>query len=159
MSMSVDPQPVPVVGRSERAAVSPTAKVRALARPIAQLRELLIAKTTEHQVAAGQRRLVEDAFDFAVAAHEGQLRASGEPYVTHPAEAALILADLGLDASTLAAALLRGRLGQELLGVGDRDGQRLQLPARPPTVAAEERLAVVADLGLARHAAAGDILP
>jgi len=106
MSMSVDPQPVPAVGRSERAAVSPTAKVRALARPIAQLRELLIAKTTEHQLAGDQLRLVEDAFDFAVAAHEGQLRASGEPYVTHPAEAALILADLGLDASTLAAALL-----------------------------------------------------
>jgi GTP pyrophosphokinase len=50
--------------------------------------------------------MIADAFDFAVAAHGDQLRASGEPYVTHPAEAALILADLGLDATTLAAALL-----------------------------------------------------
>ncbi|RLT26669.1 MAG: HD domain-containing protein, partial [Chloroflexi bacterium] len=50
--------------------------------------------------------MIADAFDFAVTAHGDQLRASGEPYVTHPAEAALILADLGLDATTLAAALL-----------------------------------------------------
>jgi GTP pyrophosphokinase len=51
-------------------------------------------------------KLVADAFDFAVAAHGTQVRASGEPYVTHPAEAAIILADLGLDPVTLAAALL-----------------------------------------------------
>jgi GTP pyrophosphokinase len=38
--------------------------------------------------------------------HEGQLRKSGEPYIVHPAKVALILADLGMDDRTLAAALL-----------------------------------------------------
>jgi len=50
--------------------------------------------------------LVEDAYDFAVKAHEGQVRKSGEPYVEHPLQAALILAGLQLDANSLAAALL-----------------------------------------------------
>ena len=46
------------------------------------------------------------AFDFAVVAHEGQRRASGEPYVTHPIAAAFTLVELGLDASAIQAALL-----------------------------------------------------
>jgi GTP diphosphokinase / guanosine-3',5'-bis(diphosphate) 3'-diphosphatase len=46
------------------------------------------------------------AFDLAVEAHEGQRRASGEPYVTHPIAAAQIVADLGIDVSAVAAALL-----------------------------------------------------
>jgi GTP pyrophosphokinase len=50
--------------------------------------------------------LIERAHDVAVAAHEGQLRASGEPYVTHPIEVAYYLATLQMDAETLAAALL-----------------------------------------------------
>ncbi|MGH7641674.1 MAG: RelA/SpoT family protein, partial [Candidatus Dormibacteria bacterium] len=39
-------------------------------------------------------------------AHEGQLRLSGEPYITHPLAVAVLLADLHLDADALAAALL-----------------------------------------------------
>ena len=50
--------------------------------------------------------LIEDAFDFAFLAHDGQKRLSGEPYVEHPINTALFLAELNLDASTLAAALL-----------------------------------------------------
>ena len=50
--------------------------------------------------------LVERALEFANAAHEGQTRRSGEPYVHHPVEVASYLADLNLDAATLAAALL-----------------------------------------------------
>ncbi len=50
--------------------------------------------------------LVERALEFAGAAHEGQTRRSGEPYVHHPVEVASYLADLNLDAATLAAALL-----------------------------------------------------
>ena len=44
---------------------------------------------------------VGEAFDFAVVAHEGQHRASGEAYVTHPIAAALTLAELGLDVSAI----------------------------------------------------------
>lgn len=50
--------------------------------------------------------LVEDAYNFAKKAHQGQLRKSGEPYFEHPLQTALILAELQLDAGTLAAALL-----------------------------------------------------
>lgn len=46
------------------------------------------------------------AFDYAENAHVGQLRRSGEPYITHPVAVAMILAELQLDATTLAAALL-----------------------------------------------------
>jgi guanosine-3',5'-bis(diphosphate) 3'-pyrophosphohydrolase len=42
----------------------------------------------------------------ALAAHDGQFRRSGEPYITHPIAVATIVAELGLDAQTVAAALL-----------------------------------------------------
>jgi len=50
--------------------------------------------------------VVEDAYNFASEKHQGQVRKSGEPYLEHPLQTALILAELQLDASSLAAALL-----------------------------------------------------
>jgi guanosine-3',5'-bis(diphosphate) 3'-pyrophosphohydrolase len=50
--------------------------------------------------------LVESAYQFAARAHEGQVRKSGDPYLDHPLETALALAELQLDAASLAAALL-----------------------------------------------------
>ncbi len=50
--------------------------------------------------------LVRRAFDIASERHRDQFRASGDPYVTHLLEVAHILADMRLDATTLAAALL-----------------------------------------------------
>ena len=52
------------------------------------------------------RELLERAFLFASEAHEGQQRRSGEPFIAHPVGVARVLADLHLDDSTLAAALL-----------------------------------------------------
>ena len=49
---------------------------------------------------------LDEAYDFAVSAHEGQARKSGEPFVKHPIEVCLILAELHLDTATLKAALL-----------------------------------------------------
>lgn len=49
---------------------------------------------------------VERAFLVAQEAHEGQLRKSGERYITHPVAVAKILAELGLDSETIIAALL-----------------------------------------------------
>jgi GTP diphosphokinase / guanosine-3',5'-bis(diphosphate) 3'-diphosphatase len=46
------------------------------------------------------------AFTLAQKAHEGQFRLSGEPYIEHPVAVAAVLADLRLDADTLAAAIL-----------------------------------------------------
>ncbi|MBO5215144.1 MAG: bifunctional (p)ppGpp synthetase/guanosine-3',5'-bis(diphosphate) 3'-pyrophosphohydrolase [Clostridia bacterium] len=53
-----------------------------------------------------QADLVIRAWDFAEKMHGDQKRDSGEPYFTHPVAVASILFDLGLDSSTLAAALL-----------------------------------------------------
>ena len=50
--------------------------------------------------------LIVRAAETATLAHAGQLRRSGEPYITHPIAVAGIVADLGLDAQTVAAALL-----------------------------------------------------
>ena len=50
--------------------------------------------------------VVRRAFELAVAAHSGQQRVSGEPYVTHPLAAAQILADIGIDPIAVTAAIL-----------------------------------------------------
>jgi len=49
---------------------------------------------------------VRRAFDFAYEAHDGQLRESGDPYITPPLAVAETLADLQLDVGTIVAALL-----------------------------------------------------
>ena len=78
------------------------------ARPASSIeglrRQLLYALAP--QISSEDLERVGSAFDFAVMAHEGQRRASGEPYVTHPIAAAITLAELGLDASAIQAALL-----------------------------------------------------
>ena len=50
--------------------------------------------------------ILDRAFEQARISHEGQLRKSGDPYITHPVAVAEILAELGLDPNTIAAALL-----------------------------------------------------
>ena len=50
--------------------------------------------------------LLDKAYAMAKKAHEGQLRESGEPYITHPLEVAHILADLEMDCTTIIAGLL-----------------------------------------------------
>ena len=50
--------------------------------------------------------VIERAYTAAERAHEGQVRRSGEPYITHPVAVAQILADLGIGPKTVAAALL-----------------------------------------------------
>src|SRR5262245_42706823 len=49
---------------------------------------------------------VRRAYEFAARAHDGQRRGTGEPYVQHPLETALLLADLQLDRATVMAGLL-----------------------------------------------------
>jgi len=65
----------------------------------------LVAHYLEHHH-DGSDELIRRAGTVAINAHEGQLRRSGEPYVTHPIAVADITADLGLDDLTIAAALL-----------------------------------------------------
>jgi guanosine-3',5'-bis(diphosphate) 3'-pyrophosphohydrolase len=67
--------------------------------------ERLIGRFVEHH-ADGDVEVIRRAGAAAIKAHEGQLRRTGEPYVTHPIAVADIAADLGLDEATITAALL-----------------------------------------------------
>ncbi len=49
---------------------------------------------------------IQYAYEFALSAHAGQFRLSGEPYIEHPIAVAEILIDLGMDSSSIIAALL-----------------------------------------------------
>ncbi len=69
------------------------------------LRAALKTSVTDHHPTADLSG-VDRAFDLAVAAHEGQVRATGEPYVTHPIASAQIVAELGIDPISVEAALL-----------------------------------------------------
>src|ERR1700736_1050109 len=51
-------------------------------------------------------KLVHDAYDFALLAHEGQQRNSGDPYIVHPVDAAITVAAMNMDGPSIAAALL-----------------------------------------------------
>ncbi len=51
-------------------------------------------------------KLLRDAFDYGEAAHQGQMRKSGEPYFTHPVAVAGILAEQQMDDATIVTALL-----------------------------------------------------
>ena len=50
--------------------------------------------------------IIRHAWQFCLEHHKGQLRASGEPYVLHPLEVAIVLADMKLDSTAIAAGLL-----------------------------------------------------
>src|SRR5579875_1089753 len=54
----------------------------------------------------GDLELVRRAYQAAEQAHEGQFRQSGEPYISHPLAVATVVAELGLDHVSVAAALL-----------------------------------------------------
>ncbi len=65
-----------------------------------------ILKTSRRPFSAEERRFIQEAYTFALEAHKGQNRKSGEPYVTHSISVTKILAEIGMDKETLAAGLL-----------------------------------------------------
>jgi guanosine-3',5'-bis(diphosphate) 3'-pyrophosphohydrolase len=65
-----------------------------------------LLELTRAYLSSDKLAIIREAYEFALKAHEGQLRRSGEPYLQHPLETAAILADLKLDAASIAAALL-----------------------------------------------------
>ncbi len=54
----------------------------------------------------GQANLIRKAYRFAEESHQGQNRLSGEPFIVHPWQVALIVTDLGMDEPSIVAALL-----------------------------------------------------
>ena len=65
----------------------------------------VIAKRQEHTKRI-DIKLINKAYNYAVGHHGNQCRKSGEPYIIHPLNVAYILADIGMDDSTICAALL-----------------------------------------------------
>ena len=67
--------------------------------------ERLVKTVKQHHPRADLLQL-EEAYQVAYQAHDGQKRRSGEPYITHPVAVAQILAELGIGPKTVIAALL-----------------------------------------------------
>src|SRR6185312_3284680 len=68
------------------------------------LEDLLIK--TRRYLAPQEMEKILRAYDLANHAHEGVVRRSGEPYIQHPLEVALLLADMRIDADGIVSALL-----------------------------------------------------
>ena len=69
--------------------------------PVLKLRDLLNTYLDPEKVA-----LILKAYDVGEAAHRGQTRKTGEPYILHPVAVAQILADMRMDHQSIAAAIL-----------------------------------------------------
>jgi guanosine-3',5'-bis(diphosphate) 3'-pyrophosphohydrolase len=63
--------------------------------------------------------LVKKAYDFSLRHHQGQTRASGEPYLVHPLEVASVLADMRLDTTAIASGLLHDAVEDTSVTVDD----------------------------------------
>jgi GTP diphosphokinase / guanosine-3',5'-bis(diphosphate) 3'-diphosphatase len=120
--MSIEPARPAKAASSAAAPAAPAGPARAPARrpprlpvprparkrsgaSLANLRRQLLGSVGRHYPQADIEK-VGAAFDLAAEAHAGQLRASGEAYVTHPIASAQIVADLGIDPVAVQAALL-----------------------------------------------------
>jgi GTP pyrophosphokinase len=80
--------------------------------------ELLLEKAGQY-LPPEKLAVVKEAYNFALQAHQGQQRKSGEPYLEHPFQVAIILAELQLDASALAAALLHDVLEESNIPISE----------------------------------------
>src|ERR1700692_4237397 len=63
--------------------------------------------------------LLRHAYAVAARWHEGQVRKSGAPHITHPLGVAILLADIGIDTTTLVAALLHDTVEDTGLTIGE----------------------------------------
>ncbi|MGI8415947.1 MAG: HD domain-containing protein, partial [Nakamurella sp.] len=113
MSPSMVPELADAAGQPD--APSATRRVRArLARRMSGQRQSVPNRTVLEPLFAVHRTLhpkadlkvLQRAYEVAEAAHRGQFRKSGDPYITHPLAVATVLADLGMDTTTVVAALL-----------------------------------------------------
>jgi guanosine-3',5'-bis(diphosphate) 3'-pyrophosphohydrolase len=73
---------------------------------ISMLRITDILDKTQSYLGPEEQEIIEKAYIFSASVHQGQVRLSGEPYLTHPVEVAGMLADMKLDAATIVTGLL-----------------------------------------------------
>ncbi|MDE1884520.1 MAG: bifunctional (p)ppGpp synthetase/guanosine-3',5'-bis(diphosphate) 3'-pyrophosphohydrolase [Xanthomonadaceae bacterium] len=94
-----------------------TALREAIPADVQALEQRLGAYLPQDQIAR-----VRQAYQTGARAHEGQTRKSGEPYITHPVAVAGILAEIGMDAETIIAAILHDTLEDTPLSRAEIEG-------------------------------------
>ena len=95
------------------AALRKRAPAPPVAAPASPELEAIVARL-EEQGRTVDRGLLERAWSFSAEMHQGQLRRSGEPFLTHPASVAWLLADLRLDPTSVVVGLLHDVLEDTL---------------------------------------------
>jgi len=115
-SSQPSPQPVP----ESHSSSSPAAAQPSVLQPLSStesgilIEDVLFGQLTEKLTKQGRSAqeidLVSRAFEYGRKMHEGQKRKSGENYISHPVSVALILADMPVDAETIASAILHDTL-------------------------------------------------
>ena len=82
----------------------------------------IMDKVTPYMDQAGQD-LITKAYVYSAAAHAGQTRLSGEPYLSHPLEVANLLAEMRLDAPSIAAGLLHDTVEDTIATIDEIEEQ------------------------------------
>ena len=68
--------------------------------------------------------MIEKAYIYSASVHQGQVRLSGEPYLTHPMEVAGILTNMKMDAATIISGLLHDTI-EDTLTTAEKIGKRV----------------------------------
>ena len=80
--------------------------------------EDILAKVEKHHP-GDNLDLIRRAYIFSAKEHKGQVRASGEPYLTHPLEVSNVLAEMKMDAVTVSVGLLHDVVEDTLVSLKD----------------------------------------
>ena len=105
----IEPEQDDMLGRprvAEKAFSTEATKVMPKGEKTPEERFADLQEMTSGYLTADEEAMLDKAYRFADNAHKGATRKSGEPFIAHPVEVAIILADLRMDAETLTAALL-----------------------------------------------------
>jgi len=123
--LSIAPMPFAQPAITEPTALDDESELPAYVRELLELTDYL---------SEPQRQLLLRAWEVGAAAHEGQMRKSGEPYITHPVAVAGVLAQQRLDVETLVAAILHDTIEDTPLTrdeLADQFGKTVAEACRP----------------------------
>jgi GTP pyrophosphokinase len=81
-----------------------------------------ILDKTQDYLSPEEQEMIEKAYIFSATVHQGQVRLSGEPYLTHPMEVAGMLSDMKSDAATIISGLLHDTV-EDTLATIDQIGE------------------------------------
>ncbi len=122
VAVDTGPIPSPMSGNSASTSSRLRARLDRIGRlgtpkdPVNLALEPLLQTVRQHHRNA-DLSAIQRAFEVADRMHSGQVRKSGDPYITHPLSVASILADLGMTPSTIAAAMLHDTVEDTAYGL------------------------------------------